>query len=204
MSKMNKITFNMVAAEMAEDIMTEVSFSGKNNELKISVRRRLDFEDAMKFVRDVAASCTDVNEGLYMPEAFDFSVKVNTLVYYAGFNNPDDVPKAYSVIYGTDLYEVVRDVIDEGQYFALVSAAKELVSNNKEILNNSYAAKMNDLIYKMDEIMNEGNSVVNDITNGALQEKINEMLQAVNLLGNPSGKTEETDNVVAFPTGDKA
>lgn len=204
MNKMNKITFNMVAAEMDENIMTEVAFSGKNKELKISVKRRLDFEDAMKFVRDVAGSCTDINEGSYMPEAFDFSVKVNTLVYYAGFNDPDDIQKAYSVIYGTNLYEVVRDVIDEGQYFALVSAAKERVGNDKEILNNSYAAKMNDLIYKMDEIMNEGNSVVNEITGGAVQEKLNELLQAANLLGNPSGNAATTDNVVAFPTGDKA
>lgn len=207
MSKMNKITFNMVAAEMDEDVNAEVTFAGKHKELKIAMKRRLDFNDAMMFVRDIAASCVDVASGAYMPEAFDFSVKANTLVYYAGFSAPDNIKNAYSVIYGTNLYEVIRNEIDEEQYMALISAAKERINNDKEIMNNTQAGKMNDLIDKMDEVMSDGDSIVSELTRGDLRVKIDEMLAAMNALGNPSGNPDDAakeNNVVPLPVGDNA
>lgn len=203
MSKTNNMTFNMIAAEMDEVLDTEITFDGKHGTMNIGVVRRLDFNKAMRFVRDVAGSCANASTGEYLPEAFDFSVKVNTLVYYAGFNAPDDIEKAYDVIYGTNLYEVIRNEIDEEQFFALVHAAKERVSNEREIMNNTQAAKMNELIDRMDAVMSEGDSIFDALTSGELNGKLQEVLAVVSTLETPGNNTT-ADNIVPLPTGNNA
>ena len=201
MSKTNKVTFNMISAEMDEDLNVEVTFAGKNNEIKMNVVRRLEFDDAMMFVHDIAASCKDVAGVNFLPEVFDFAVKANTLIYYAGFEAPKEIEKAYAVIYGTNLYDVIRNEIDEEQYLALVSAAKERVNNDREIMNNTQAAKMNELIAKMDAVMNEGDSIINELASGNLQNTIENLMAVVHGQEKPEQTAEVTSNIIPLPTG---
>ena len=144
MSDKSGITFDAIVDEMEVDLSTEVVFLGISKEAKIPVKRLLGYKEAMEFVDDIVAQCTYIDGCVYRPEVFDFSVKMNTLVHYAGFKKSGTIESAYSVIYCTDLYEVIRVEIDDEQYMSLVSAAKEKINNNREIMNNLLIAKMNE------------------------------------------------------------
>ena len=143
MSETNRITFDAIAVEMEVDLNAEITFEGKSETMSVRLKRLLGYEEAMAFVEDIVAQCTNIERSVYRPEAFDFSVKMNTLVHYAGVEKADSMESVYSVIYCTDLYEVIRGEIDEEQYMALVSAAKERINNNREIMNSLLIAKMN-------------------------------------------------------------
>lgn len=141
MSKTYGILFDDISTEIDMELKGEVTFDGKDGKTKIAVKRLLKYKEAMSFVDDVVTQCVDIKACSYRPEVFDYAVKMNTLVYYAGFASPASTENAYSVIYGTNLYEVVRGEIDEEQYMALVSAAKERINNGKEIINRLPASK---------------------------------------------------------------
>ena len=151
MGNEDRITFDTIAYEMEVDLSDEVMFDGRDNEVSVKLKRVLEYKEALAFVDDIVAACTNVEECVYRPEVFDFSVKMNTLVHYAGFAKPEAIESAYSVIYCTNLYEVIRNEIDEEQYMALISAAKERINNNREIMNKVIAAKMNMEIKREEE-----------------------------------------------------
>lgn len=199
MSKSKKITFGMIAADMEKPESEIVKFGGVNKEFEIEVRRNLDFKGAMGFVHSIAASCASLDSGEYTPEVFDFAVRVNTLIYYAGFEGSEDTLKAYDVAYRSGLYDDITEVIDIDQYGVLLQAARTLVNYTRESIIAFQSAKVNELIDKMDEVMREGNSVVETLTSEEMNEKLGEMMRIANI-----GRTEpaqesaeaESNNIV--------
>lgn len=198
-----KVTFNMIASDMhpVENDAT-ITYTGVNNEYEISVKHKLGFMDAMRFVRDLAGSCSDIDSGDYTPDGFDFAVKANALIYYAGFAAPSDVSKAYEVVYGTDLFDKVMEIIDRRQFDTLVKAAKDRLEYTKDFIIASQASKINDLINKMDEVIREGNSVMTQLNSDEFRTKIEDMLR---IMGEPvSVETTgvEDGNIVSFQGGE--
>jgi len=196
MSKSKKITFGMIAADMPKTGEREtIKFNGVNREFEIEVRKTLDFKDAMGFVRSIAATCADVNNGEYTPELFDFTVRVNTLIYYAGMEGTGDAVRAYDVAYRSGIYGAVVDAIDDEQYGVLLQAAKALIGYSRESIIAFQVAKVNELIEKMDEVMREGDTVVNALSSDELNGKLEDMMRIVNVGRTaPEQETAEVDS----------
>lgn len=193
MAKTKKVTFGMLAADMPEVEYTTVTYKGKNKEYNINVKIFLDFEEAMMFVNDIANACANsVNEN-YRPEVFDFAVKASALAYYAGIEIGEDAGKVYDVIYGTDLYQRVREVINEEQFLALASAARDRVNYDRDNIVSAHTSQINELINKMDEVMRDGNQVIEQLSGDEIKKNLDDLMR---MAGTLEGKA---NNVVELP-----
>ena len=207
MSKTKKITFNMIASDMKRNGEAIVRFNGINNEYEIGVKTSLGFREAMGFIRDVVASCCDMDAGVYSPEGFDFALRVNTLVYYAGFTAPTDIDKAYDVAYCSGLFESVIEVIDQRQFDEMVGAINSQLRYSRGLLIASQSSKMNELINKMDEVMTNGDRVMSELEGGKLEKKLNDMMKTISVLGSGESVSEDIadetpSNIIEMPRGD--
>lgn len=202
MSKTKKITFNMVSSDIAKSDTVEIVFNGVNKEFVIQAKRILEFKDAVNFVRDVADSCFDNETDSYNPEAYDFALKTNALIYYGGFTMPTDFAKAYKVVYETDLFErVFESAIDRRQWDTLTSAIQNRIDFYKNSLIMSQASKVGDLISRMDQMLSDSNKAIAEISSPAFKDKIDDMVQ---VLGYAQGQDyeEEEESVVVDDSDD--
>lgn len=198
-----KITFNMIAGDMADETVSKVKYTGEHSEFEIEVKNKLGFKDAMKFVRDIAASCVDPESGSYNPEGFDFAMRVNTLVYYAGFAAPKDVAKAYQVVYGTEIYGAIVGAIDSYQHQILMDAAADRVEYAKELMVSAQATGVNDLIAKMDDVIQNGNETISELKGDEVKRMIDELSELSGKIEQAAAAQEEagiaSDNIVVLP-----
>ena len=203
MSSTNNVTFNMIAADMyREDEKVELEYSGINKTTRIDVVKTLDFISAMRFVRDIVASCANADTGEFTPEGFDFAVRVNALVFYAGFDVPEDMPIAYDVVYKTNLFDMVMANIDKRQFDVLVKAAMEQIEYTRQMFISAQAARVTELINKMDEVMEDGNDVMKMLSSGDFKTKIDEMMSVIGAAGRENfagGNASQNSNIVALP-----
>ena len=205
MSNAKKLTFNMIAAEISHDSNVEcIQYIGEHKQYDIAVKRTLDFNDAMRFVMDIVNSCSDEKTSNYSPEGFDFAARVNTLIYYAGFVVPSDIYKAYDVVYRTELFNKIYEIIDRTQFNVLIKAAKDKLAYMRDAFLSSQASKINELVSKMDAIMDDGNAVVAALNSDEMRSKIDDMMHVVTVMasGPENAQQERNDadsKIVALP-----
>ena len=220
MSKSNKRTFNMFAAETDNPSEAIVQFKGKNKTVDISVKNRLGFTDAMSFVNVIAKLCTGMGEDSYNPGMFDFAVRIATFVFYAGFDIPksDDksLKNAYEVMYGTDLFRKIMSEVNTEQFDIMIAAAKEKVHFTRDCLTSSMASKLYELVAKMDEVMNEGAQITQQLSSGEAVDQLRELLSMAEINNHPESVDTKTGHnaddevkvvrkIIPFPSGeDKA
>jgi len=194
MAKSKKVTFKMLRADMPEVKSVEITWSGKNKTYTIDVKPVLSFEEAMEFVRETARVCAKAADVKYVPEAFDFAVKAGTLAYYAGLDIGEDESGAvYDIIYSTDLYNQVREVINEAQYLGLVNAARDKVNYERDSIVSAQGSQMNELLAKMDSVMNDGDKLMEQLSGDELRKNLDDLMR---MAGTLEGKA---DNVVELP-----
>ena len=183
MSKTKKLTFNMVAGHIdkAEDSVIQLF-----DDINIQVKHTLGVKEAMAFVHNIADSCYDLDKGEYTPEVFDIALRINVLMSYAGFEQQKDIGKAYDVVYNTDVFEKVLNVINPVQYSILVDAANERVKYARDILSSSAAAKIDMLIEKLDDVKQDNMNVIDQINS----ESFKEMVDKLSALGRGDNTTD--------------
>ena len=195
-----KLTINMIAAEMQDyDTSEIIVFQGKNNEIKIPVKHRLDFEESMTMVRDIAASCANLEDGTYAPEAFDMSVRLSTLIYYAGIDWSGDVAKAYQVVYETSLFDDVWERIDHNQFNMLVEAAKKKAEFQRDQIISTGASKVNELIEKMNEVMMDSTNLIKQMDSDEFAAQLEELKKLAEAANGGAQSAEHADNIVELP-----
>lgn len=192
MKKTKKVSFNMIYSDMVKKDPKTVLYKGVNNEYEILVQQQLNFKDAMNFVNDIVESCFDDSMDTYRPETFDFALRVNTLVYYAGLTIPGDIAKAYSVVYGTELFNMVLAQIENHeQYEILIGAAEERVDHLQRNMISTHASSVNELLHRMDEVMEESNRAVSEFVSPDFRDKIN---NAMSILEYSTSNTEDEND----------
>lgn len=88
--------------------------------LPISVRPLLTFRETSCFVNTVMAACFDDEHGIAVPEAMDFAIRANTVLRYTNLELPEDLEEQYTVLYGTDIYDTIRQNIQTAQLDAII------------------------------------------------------------------------------------
>lgn len=174
-----KISFNMIASDIEKAENIELLFHGKNKEYKLTVKKVLGLSDAYNFINDVIDTCVDMEQGLYKPESLDFAVRIFTLVYYAGISNPTDAKKAYDVVYSTDLYNRVLNIIDAQQHIMLMEAINMRMEYAKECISSSALYQVNYLIQKMDQMMSESVETIETLNSQDFKDQIQKALSLV-------------------------
>lgn len=149
-----KYTINTLMQSIPEVNKVELKPEGECfKDVVIQVRTTLPLEDAMGFVRDIAATCIDDENAEYSPELFDFAVRLYTLMYYANVDLSKDAKKAYQILYNTGIFDQVSESVQAEQLVDLIEAAEKKIEHWKNILSSSVAGKVSDLMKKMDEVM---------------------------------------------------
>ena len=92
------------------------------NGLKIAVRDMISNEEASILVALVLDECWN-GEG-YLIEEMDFALRCAVITFYSTATLPDDNELRYKFVYKTDLYETIRERINEGQIAAIEEAVK--------------------------------------------------------------------------------
>ena len=176
--KTKKMTFNMLNETVKGMEPVEIVLD-EEKELVLTVKRSLDFSDAMSFVRSVAESCFDDNDE-YIPEAFDISVAVNTMIFYAGVQMPKDVQKAYRVITDSDVYDMVLDIVgDSTQFRQLVGAAHKRVEHKREMIVQTNVAKVTELIAAVERMVKDNQAVMEEMNTPDFQKTLGEMMKLI-------------------------
>lgn len=149
-----KFTINTLMKSIPEVNKTEVKLEGEFfKDITIQVRRTLPLEDAIGFVRNIAATCVDDGQAEFMPELFDFAVRMYIVLYYANVDLTKDVKKAYRILYDTTLFEQIYVHVNATQSSNLILAAEKRLEHWKNILSSSVAGKVSEMMHKMEDVM---------------------------------------------------
>lgn len=149
-----KMTMKTLMASIPEADKTDVKLEGEwFKDVTIQVRRTLPLEDAMHFVTDIASTCIDDEKADFMPEVFDFAVRLYVVMYYANIDLSNDAKKAYRILYETNLFEQVYAHVNTSQSANLILSAEKRIDHWRNILTSSLAGKMAEVMQKMDEVM---------------------------------------------------
>lgn len=159
-----KFTINSLMESIPEVTKTDIKLEGECfKEVTVSVRHTLPLEDAMNFVKDVFATCVDDEQSEFMPELFDFAVRMYTVMYYANIDLSKDVKKAYRILYDTNLFRQVYSAVDMEQITNLILSAEKRLEHWRNIASSSMAAQVSDLMRKMDDVIAGSEDMMNTI-----------------------------------------
>lgn len=126
---------NMVFLDTIEDAMKNEFVNFEVTEWlggKIIIEKSISLRKACEFVNEVVNSCFNEDDGEYMPEIKDFSIRACTVEKYTNIALPKNVEELYDLLYATDIYGFVCERINRKQLAALIDAANEKIDYRVE------------------------------------------------------------------------
>ncbi len=200
-SKTKKLTFNMIAAEIQPKEPVMITVRGFEDQ-PIAVQKTLSFKQALSFIKNTTAMVVDAEMGEYMPEIFDFALKLNVIMSYADIPVPKDLEKAYKVVYESNLYDSVMDVINGEQYYILEDAVSDRVQYLRDTLVSGAAIQVNAMIKKMEDMMGDSLKTLNEFNSDSFLNALNSMQNVVSAAdGEQQAEPNKMGEVVPFTKG---
>lgn len=203
MEKMNRINASVLAEAVNKIAEPTTAFDW--NGINVTVYRVLPMETMMEFVDYVVKTCFG-EEGEYLPEVKDFSIKSCLLEMYANFDLPTDLSERYAIIYNSDIVDAVLNHIEDRQFGEIVNAINEKISNMAQANVQMIYAQMNRINSEFENLQSNIESLFEGVTpddmaallgavsNGGIDE--NKFVQAYASAG-------KNAKVVQMPTEDK-
>lgn len=197
-SKTKKLTFNMLAAEIQQNEPAMITVRGFEDQ-PIAVQKTLSLQQALAFIKNTVSMVIDTETGEYMPEVCDFALKLNVILSYADIAIPKDLEKAYKVVYESNLYDSVMDVINSEQYYILEDAVSDRVQYLRDMLVSGAAIQVNEMIKKMEDTMGDSLKTLNEFNSDSFLNALNSMQNVVSAAeGEQSTEPEKMGEVVPF------
>ena len=197
-SKTKKLTFNMLAAEIQPNEPAMITVRGFEDQ-PIAVQKTLSLQQALAFIKNTVSMVIDTETGEYMPEVCDFALKLNVILSYADIAIPKDLEKAYKVVYESNLYDSVMDVINSEQYYILEDAVSDRVQYLRDMLVSGAAIQVNEMIKKMEDTMGDSLKTLNEFNSDSFLNALNSMQNVVSAAeGEQSTEPEKMGEVVPF------
>lgn len=108
--------------------------------IDITVTKSLALADMLQFCNDVVKTCTNPENGGYMPELKDFAIRMNVVEMYSNVKLPDNLEHKYYILINSGLVETILENINSSQYFELIESIdakmKAIVDANVDAVNN--------------------------------------------------------------------
>lgn len=182
MSKeIERISVNKFEMALGEDNVVEEILSG-TDDVKIQIKKIIALPEMISFVQEVVESCIDNETGEYLPEAYDFAIRVGVLTRYANFTMPANMEKQYMLVYGTGAFDQVLLHINNTQFNDIVRAIDKKIKFMLEVISSSAVTKINDVINKLGEIASAGEKAFE----GVDADNMAKVIQGVSKLGDMS------------------
>lgn len=194
-----KFSINSLVDTIPEVIKTDVKLVEECfKDVTLQVRRTLPLDDAMKFVNDISATCIDEEEAAYMPELFDFAVRMFILKYYANVDLTKDVKKAYQILYSTTLFEQVYANINTVQSTNLLIAAEKRIDHWKNILASTLAGKVTKMMHRLEDVMTGSDKMMEAIDSSEFKEAVKRLTESGIL---KEDEYQDSISLYSSPTG---
>lgn len=199
MSKeIERISVNKFEMALGEDNVVEEILSG-TDDVKIQIKKIIALPEMISFVQEVVESCIDNETGEYLPEAYDFAIRVGVLTRYANFAMPANMEKQYMLVYGTEAFDQVLLHINNTQFNDIVRAIDKKIKFMLEVISSSAVTKINDVINKLGEIASAGEKAFE----GVDADNMAKVIQGVSKLGDMSEEDVAKVILEAQKTGEK-
>lgn len=197
--KTKKVTFNMIAVGVEDSPRTELVVS---DDITVEVKHRLDFKEAIQFAQNIVSICFDGDDTDYYPEVFDAAVRISTLMSYAGVDAPKDFNKAFSVVYGTPLFDRIMAVIDANQWDVLVEGARRKIAFKRNLIESNVAVKVNDLLARIDAVTKESEKLMEGVDADDLLKSMDEIVKGYGKQVDQAAQLKDDDEILAL-SGDE-
>ena len=128
-----------------------LQFGEGDNAFKVIVKPHLSFSEAMDFV-DSVINLTFDEEGNYYSVFADFALRRYTILYYTNMTLPDDMSKQYELLYGTHVYDVIAENINNEQRYHILDAVNRQMRIEEQKILSSARAEVNNAVEQISKL----------------------------------------------------
>lgn len=187
MSKeIKKVSINKFESALdKENVITDTLLG--TDDVTIQIKKTIPLQEMLLFVQEVVEACVDNENGEYIPEAYDFAIRVATLTHYANLSMPTNLEKQYWLVYNTKAFEQVLTHINTRQFDDIIRAIDKKIKFMLDVISSSAVIKINDVVSKFNDIAETSEKVFS----GVNAEDMAKIIQGMSKLGEI-----EQDNVV--------
>lgn len=157
-----RISINKFESALIDDNIVTETLHGTEDVI-IHIQKTLSLSEMISFVQEVVESCVDMETGDYVPEAYDFAVRVGVLTHYANFTMPTNMDKKYFLVYNTNAFQQVLEHIDEHQFNDIIRAIDKKIQFMLSVISSTAIGKINEVIAKFGEIAEVGSKAFGEM-----------------------------------------
>lgn len=164
MKKIEKVSvadWERVAAEEFAVMSNPAVYPWHGAELVITPT--LSLEEMMAYVQSVVESCFS-EDGRYLPEIMEFANSKNMLERYTNLRMPQNISKCYSLIYGTDIVEFVREKINPVQFSDIQHAIEEGIAYRTDSLAEQARIRLDEFAKSVENLEEQTKFLFDGIT----------------------------------------
>ena len=149
--------------KMVIDKEQTIAFDVNGETFDIVVSPTLSWEEAGTMVNYITSIVFDEETGEYHPEVKDALIRAQVLERYAHFNMPKSFDKLYALVYSTEAYELVCQVINEAQLDNIKSAIDEALDYRLNILASGVQAEIQKIMDSFDAFNENAESMFSKV-----------------------------------------
>lgn len=175
---MNKITvtkWNEVYKSSEKE--TVVDWNGS----ELHIKKNISYAETVQFVNEAANVCFG-DSGEYHPENLNFAFRAGAVMHYTNATVPTDGEKAYALLYGTDIYDILCGKVNQAQLDMIREAIECRIGYLIDMRTHEIASAIADLRDLMQGITEK----VRDVTAGVGDldgEQVKKFIETVSELG---------------------
>ena len=129
------------------------------DDVVVTVRKNISFTEQVKMIDDIVHIVTD---GEYMAASYDYALRKNVVLYFTNITLPDNVDRAFDILFCTDIYDKIIDHIDREQLMSIESAALEQISYVNDTQKSYLMQRIDDLAMNVSRIIDELEPILTD------------------------------------------
>lgn len=175
MAKEKKITIDAFekAAGKADNM-----FVLKWRGIDISVKKHISYDEFVAASAVIAENCF-AEDGAYVPEAMDLSLRLVVLALYTNLTIPASVEKRYEMACFSGVADDVIKVIDRRQFSALEACARERVRVRTEAAVDAVIRKAGDAVGMIQDMGDKFEAQFAAILDGVTPEDMNRVIRNI-------------------------
>lgn len=173
--KAKRVSINALEKALFNVHEHEIVIDG-TDDVKMIVRDFLPLTDVLVFVREVAESVVDMEEGVYRPEMYDYMMRYCLMTIHANLTLPKDPEKAYDLMYNTPVIEQIKQIVgNTAQYKNIESMIENKIVHNLEIIERSVEKQMREYLNMMEQFTNSVTPLFEDMDADKVAQFFNRM-----------------------------
>lgn len=173
--KAKRVSINALEKALFNVHEHEIVIDG-TDDVKMIVRDFLPLTDVLVFVREVAESVVDMEEGVYRPEMYDYMMRYCLMTIHANLTLPKDPEKAYDLMYNTPVIEQIKRIVgNTAQYKNIEGMIENKIVHNLEIIERSVEKQVREYLNMMEQFTNSVAPLFEDMDADKVAEFFNRM-----------------------------